>query len=78
MEYLFKNELIRAEGRYGGGTIRDLYKAYELVHWEVLVKEATAMKFPLKILKMALLAYQAPRRIKLGAAYPGWSKVTRV
>ena len=51
-----------------GGTIRDLWKAYEVVHWAVLVKEAKAMKFPLKLLKMALLAYQAPRRIRLGGS----------
>ena len=48
--------------------IRDLWKAYEVVHWVVLVYEAKAMHFPLKILKMALLAYAAPRRIRLGGS----------
>ena len=68
LEYLFKDELIRAEKKYGAGVIRDLWKAYEVVHWVVLVYEAKAMHFPLKILKMALLAYAAPRRIRLGGS----------
>ena len=57
MEFLLQEESVRAQGLYGGANIRDLWKAYELVKWEALVVEAQAMQFPMKLLKMALLAY---------------------
>ena len=40
LEYLFKDELSRAEQKYETGVIRDLCEAYEVVHWVVLVYEA--------------------------------------
>ena len=40
MEFLLQDELVCAEGMYGAANIRDLWKAYEVVKWEALVKEA--------------------------------------
>ena len=54
--------------KFGGGSIRDLWKAYEIVQWEALAKEAQALEFPLKILKLCLKAYACPRRVKLGGS----------
>ena len=68
MEFLLQDELVGAEGMYGAANIRDLWKAYEVVKWEASVLEAKAMKFPLKLLKMALLGYATPRRVELAGS----------
>ena len=77
MEFLLQEELVRAQGMYGGANIRDLWKAYELVKWEALVVEAQAMQFPMKLLTMALLAYSTPRRVKLGGSLSEELRVTQ-
>ena len=77
MEFLLQDELVRAEGMYGAAHIRDLWKAYEVVKWEALVKEAKAMHFPLKLLKMALSGYATPRRVKLAGSLSEELRVTQ-
>ena len=62
---------------YGAANIRDLWKAYEVVKWEALVKEAKAMQFPMKLLKRALLGYATPRRVKLAGSLSGELRVTQ-
>ena len=51
-----------------GQTLLDLVKAFDKVPYDVLVREAAALHYPLWILRLAIAAYRGPRRIRIDGA----------
>ena len=66
-------EIAQLVGRGSISVMIDLWKAFETVAPEVLLQEAAAVGFPLRLMGMLLMVYREPRVLK---AYQSYSEVT--
>ena len=57
-----------ATGSKYAQVLLDLVKAFERIPYRVLLREATRLGYPLRLLKLAIATYKLPRVIRVGDA----------
>ena len=64
-----RGELAAATGKGYAQVLLDLVKAFERIPYRVLVREATGLHYPLRMIRLAIATYRLPRVIRVGTAY---------
>ena len=64
-----EDEVARTDGSFSCSVLDDVSKCYEEVEHAVAVESALALDFPLRVLKVIMDMYSAPRRILFNGAY---------
>ena len=70
-------ELAAAEGSKYAQVLLDLVKAFERIPYRVLLREAKALGYPLRLLRLAIATYKLPRVVRVGVAHSDLVWATR-
>ena len=61
-------EIAAASGEKYAQILLDLVKAFERIPYRVLLREASRLGYPLRLLRLAIATYKLPRVIRVGNA----------
>lgn len=64
-----RGELAAATGNDYAQVLLDLVKAFDRIPYRVLLREATQLGYPLRMIRLAIATYRLPRVVSVGTAY---------
>ena len=63
-----RGELAAATGKHYAQALLDLVKAFERIPYRVLLREATRLRYPIRLIRLAIATYRLPRVIRVATA----------